>query len=503
MDLRSAELRLCELWAEIRDLQGAGELLSWDQETHMPSGGVAARAAMASTLAGLRHRCLTAPELLEALEACEAAAPEGSIAAAQARVARFDIDRSIHVPESLAREIAEARSTGLAAWQEARARADFSIFQPQLERLVELRRQLAAAIDSSARPYDVLLQEFEPDATEAQLEPLFEELAGELGPLVREVVESGQAVDESPARGSFGTADQMAFSRQLVQAIGFDFDRGRLDTSTHPFCVGIDRTDVRMTWRCHTDDFRSAVFGALHEAGHGLYEQGLPAEWSRTPLGAAVSLGIHESQSRLWENHVGRSRGFWQWALPGYREAFPAAPEATVEQIWPLLHTVKPSFIRVEADEATYNLHILIRFELERRLFAGDVRVSELPEAWDSLYEKTLGIRPPSADLGVLQDIHWSQGMFGYFPTYTLGTMAAAQLFEAAERQLGPLEPAFARGEFAPLLDWLRENIHQHGGRYEAADLIHRATGEPLSSRALLTYLRSTVEDVYGVAASA
>ena len=498
MDAKAAERRLYELWGEIRDLGAASDLLEWDQEINMPPAGVEARGKAVATLAGLKHRALTSPELRDVIDACDEAAAEGSALAAQVRCARRDVDRASKVPRSLTRELAEAGVTGLEAWRQARQEADFQLFELQLERLVELKRRQAAAIEPDGNAYDALLDGFEPGITEAELEPLFDELKQALIPLVRSAVSSGVEVDETPAEGDFPADRQHSFGRFLAEAIGFDFASGRLDESTHPFCIGINNGDVRMTWRYDAGDFRPAVFGVLHESGHGLYEQGLPPALERTPAGEAVSLGVHESQSRLWENHVGRSRGFWSWALPHYREAFPAAPAAGVDEIWPLLHTVKPSLIRVEADEATYNLHIIARFEIERAIFAGDLEVRDLPAAWDDLYEELLGIRPSNVAEGLLQDIHWSQGMFGYFPTYTLGTMAAAQLFATAERELGDLEAAFAAGEFQALLAWLRDKVHVHGSCYQAPELIERATGKPLAADDLLAYLRTTVHEVYG-----
>ncbi len=503
MNKTTAEKRLYEIWGEIRDLQATQELLEWDQETFMPPAGAAARGRMLSTLAGLKHQRLTAPELAEALAVCADGEPEGSELAAQVRVARLDVDRATRLPEAYFRALAGAQVEGLEAWRRARQEVDFGLFVPQLETLVRLKREEAAALAPDGNAYDALLHNFEPGARETALVPLFADLRRALAPLVRAVVESGADVDEAPIRGRFPLERQRRFGRQLAAAIGFDFEAGRLDVSTHPFCIGIDPGDVRMTWRGEEDDFRSALFGVLHESGHGLYEQGLPAGQQRTPLGAAVSLGIHESQSRLWENHVGRSRGFWRWALPRFREAFPEASAAEVDGLWPLLHTVKPSLIRVEADEATYNLHIAIRFEIERAIFAGGLEPADLPAAWDDLYEEVLGLRPGDAAEGVLQDIHWSQGSFGYFPTYTLGTLAAAQLFAAAGRELGDLEEAFARGELRPLLDWLRQNIHRHGSRYTAGELIERATGRPLAADDLLAYLRQTTAEVYGVAVEA
>ena len=499
-----AAARLDALWAEIRDLRSAQDLLSWDQETMMPAGGVAGRSRLAATLAGLKHRKLVDPELGDALAACEAVAGDDDALAAKVRVARLDVDRAVKVPEDLVRELAAVGSEGLATWQQAKVEADFSKFRGVLERLVDLRRQEAAAIDPEARPYDVHLDAFEPGSTEAELEPLFANLRSELGSLVRAAVESGVEIDEAPVLGQFETSAQEAFGREMSAAVGFDYQRGRLDPTAHPFCIGIDPDDVRLTWRAQDDDFRPALFGILHETGHGLYEQGLGLAERGTPLGDAVSLGIHESQSRLWENHVARSRSFWRWATPRFRHHFPGHPveqdlDRWLDRLWPALHTVRPSLIRTEADEATYNLHIVVRFELERALFADDVRVADLPGAWNDLYRELLGIVPENDAEGVLQDIHWSMGMFGYFPTYTLGTMAAAQLFAAAERDLGDLDTHFVEGRFDALLDWLRDRIHRHGSRHTAATLIERATGEPLGSEALVRYLGATVSEAYGL----
>lgn len=501
----AAERRLYELWGEIRDLSSISELLDWDQETQMPSGSAEDRAAMASSLAGVLHQKQTSDELWETLLACEEAAEDRdddghSVLAAQVRRARHDVERARRVPESLAKALAEARSRGTVTWQRARKASDPSIFEPSLEELVRLAREYAAAVRPDGKAYDALLDGFEPGATEDELEPLFDDLVAELRPLVGKVVESGRGVDESPVLGSFDGAAQRALGEHAVRAFGFDLERGRLDKAAHPFCVGITPTDVRLTWRYLEDDVRSALYCFLHECGHGLYEQGVPREHWRTPLGDAVSLGIHESQSRLWENQVGRSLGFWRWLWPKFEELFPQhAAGTSPEEIWPALHTVRPSLIRVEADEATYNLHVAIRFRLERRLFAGELEVEHLAAAWDDLYEELLGVRADDPADGMLQDIHWSQALFGYFPTYTLGTLASAQLFDAAQEALGPQEEAFARGEFAPLLDWLRRNVHEHGARYEASELIERATGRPLSAEPLLAYLRETTERAYGL----
>lgn len=496
-----AERRLYELWGEIRDLSAAFDLLDWDQETYMPEGGLESRGKVGATLAGIKHRMVTAPELADVLEECAALAAPGSVLAAQVRQAKLEVDRSVKIPEALAKALAEARSRGAGAWQKARAAADFSLFERELGELVALRKEQASALLPGGRAYDALLDIYETGSTEAALEPLFAGLVAELGPLVQAVVDSGVTVDEAPARGHFPAAAQAELGKHAARAFGFDFERGRLDLSTHPFCIGLAPADVRMTWRLQEDDFRPALYGILHETGHGLYEQGLPEAWARQPLGEAASLGVHESQSRLWENQVGRSRGFWRWLEPKFRELFPQHGHGAAT-IWPALHTVVPSLIRVEADEGTYNLHIALRFEIERKLFAGDLTVAELPGAWDDLYQQYLGLRPKDAAEGVLQDIHWSGGMFGYFPTYTLGTMLAAQLKRAAAAELGDLEELFARGEMGRLLGWLRQNVHRHGAFYSAAELALKATGRPLSPADLLADLRQNAAEIYGVRAA-
>lgn len=330
----------------MRDLRSLAELLDWDQETKMPDGAADNRAKMAASLAGTIHQKLTSDRLWEAiLAAAEAAKDSGNVLeVAQAREAKRDAERARRIPESLARALAEASSLGTTAWQKARKASNFSAFAGHLERLLALAKEKAAALDPHSNAYDALLDDFEPGATETELAPVFDDLVAELSPLVREIAESGRTVDESPVQGSFHADQQRALAHHAVAAFGFDFTRGRLDLSTHPFCVGVTPTDVRMTWRYLEDDLRSALYGVLHESGHGMYEQGITAGLWRTPLGDAVSLGIHESQSRLWENQVGRSLGFWRWLWPKFQELFPEhAAMTSPEEVWPALHTVRPS----------------------------------------------------------------------------------------------------------------------------------------------------------------
>ena len=488
-------------WADIAAINQAGAVLGWDQETTMPPKGQTSRGRTLAVLAGLAHDKLTDPALADLVAAAGAEAEHGSIHAAHVREAERAVVRATAVPGSLARAKAEATSTSLVSWQAARAADDFSLFAPDLARVVALTFEEADAyVDAgiAVTRYDAMLDEFEPGTTELQLVPLLGALREELAPLVQTAADRASAIDESPCIGHFAGDGQEAFGRMVARKMGYDFDAGRLDESAHPFTTSFGPNDVRITWRWQTNDFRPGLFGVMHEAGHALYEQGLPAAWDGTPIGGAVSLGVHESQSRLWENQVGRSRAFWEWALPQFIEHFPDAAGTTVDQLFPALHTVTPSLVRVEADEATYNLHVVARFEIERALFAGEVEVADLPERWAATYEELLGVRPPSAADGVLQDIHWSMGAFGYFPTYTLGNLLSAQLFEAAGRALGSIDDLLRAGEFDQLLGWLRTNVHAEASRWSASELIERATGAPLSSEPFLRHLRTNVAEVYG-----
>ncbi len=502
MDAETAERRLLELWGDIADLDAATSALHWDQETMMPPAGAEARGHLLSTMAGLRHRLVTADELGQALADAAAVAAEGSLLAAQVREAGREFRRARAVPESLARALAAAQAEASEAWRRAREAADFAPFEGPLTTLVALRREEAAALSPDGDRYEALMERYEPGSRVAELAPLFEALTARLATLVRAVREEGREVDLSPVRGHFPSRGQLALGTRIVRRMGYDLDAGRIDRSTHPFCTSVGYGDVRITWRHAEDDLRPALMGLMHEAGHALYEQGLPEAWRRTPLGNATSLGVHESQSRMWENLVGRSRPFWRWALPLLHEHLPGTAGVTVDALWRALHTVEPSPIRVEADEATYNLHIAVRFELERALIGGDLEVSELPAAWDDRYEALLGLRPRDPAEGVLQDIHWGIGHFGYFHTYTLGNLIAAQLFDAARGALGDLDAQLARGELAPLREWLRDEVHCHGSRYPGPELVERITGTPLSPRPFLEYIEGTTAEVYGISSA-
>ena len=460
----------------------------------MPPGAAEARALQLSMVAGLRHAKLIDDELLHVLAECEG---EDEIGRALVREARRPVDRARRIPAALARALAAARSRAIVAWQRARSANRFAILRDDLERLIELKREEAAAVNPSS-PYDGLLDEYEPGATAESLSALFEPLEQSLSELVREVASATSKPEPGVVRGHFPVDRQLALGREIAEAAGFDFERGRLDGSAHPFCMGIAPSDVRLTWRGDVTDFRPALLGILHEVGHGLYEQGLPDEWHGSPLAEPASLGVHESQSRLWENHVGRSREFWHWLMPRFREVLSGSTIPGIEELWQAMHAVTPSAIRVEADETTYNLHIVARFRMELALFRGELQVDDLPAAWSEQMRRLLGLEVQDDNQAVLQDIHWATGLFGYFPTYTLGNLMAAQLFDAASVQVPDLSQKIARGEFAPLLTWLRAKIHRHGTSLPPAELIERATAAPLSSEPFLRHVTSNCRSLYG-----
>jgi len=454
-------------------------------------------------LAGLHHERGTDPslaDLLEAVEGSDLLADPDSPEAANVRQWRRTFNRVRRMPRSLVEELARVTTLAQSVWVEARRENDFGAFRPSLERIIALkRREGACLVNPGDDPYDALLDEYEPGAKGRDLAALFESLRSELVPLVTAIAGSNRPKSHAYL-GDYPVATQRIFGETVAGAIGFDFERGRLDTAAHPFCSGIGPGDCRITTRFDPVDFLDGFFSILHEVGHGLYEQGVNPAHAGTPMGEAVSLGVHESQSRLWENGVGRSRAFWEHWLPFARRIFREPLHAAqLDAFHATVNRVEPSLIRVQADEATYNLHILIRFELEQALIAGDLAVVDLPEAWDAKYRDFLGITPPDDARGCLQDIHWAAGLVGYFPTYTLGNLYAAQLRDRADADLGGLDSEVSRGHFAPLLEWLRAKIHRQGQHYPAATLIEKATGSPLDHRPLIRSLVDKYKPLYGL----
>ena len=474
---------------ELKDLGGILGLMTWDQETYLPSKAGAARAAQLATLQGLYHQRLVAPEVGDWLEQAERTENDPATRA-MLKVFRRERDHAVRVPESLVRALAEAQSVGLESWREARAERAFPRFAPALTRLLELRREQADAIGHGGERYDALLDHFEPEMTTARLLPVLEALRAALVPLVDALdgtFDGPELFDGRP----FDVEQQWRFTLQLLELLGFDLGAGRQDRSIHPFTGGTHPTDVRLTTRIDPRNPSPAVFGTLHEFGHGLYEQGFEPEHHRTPLAAAPSMGLHESQSRLWENLVGRSLPFWGFLYPRLQAAFPEAlAGAELESFHRAINRVRRSPIRVEADEVTYNLHIILRTSLEVRLLRDELAVADLPDAWNAAMVATLGIRPRDDVEGVLQDIHWAHGELGYFPTYALGNLYSASLMRAAEQALPGLWDEIARGELGSLRAWLRDRIHRHGAWGSAEERVQAVTGHGLTDADFLAYLR-------------
>jgi len=485
-------------------LGSCASVLGWDEQTYMPPAGAEHRANQLALLAGMVHERATSPrlgELIAELEQSALAADADSPQGANIREARRDYDRATKLPRRLVEELSHAATMGQQAWIEARKVSDFSRFLPILKQIVTLKREQAQAVGyGKGVPYDALLDEYEPGMTSAEVTRLFTPLRDELVQLIAAIKDSGKHPDRSLLTRNYPVDAQQTFGLEAARQIGFDFHAGRLDVAAHPFCSGFGPGDVRLTTRYDANHFPGAFFGTLHEAGHGIYEQGLDASQFGLATGSAASLGIHESQSRLWENFVGRSRAFWKHFYPSAQVAFSEAlPIVPQEEFYRAINDVQPSFIRVESDEATYNLHILLRFELEQPLISGDLQPEDVPAAWNEKFTSFFGITPPNDAQGCLQDIHWAFGGIGYFPTYTLGNMNAAQLFEAAGKQLGDLNAQFAQGEFMPLKNWLNQEIHAHGKRFTPSKLIQRVTGAPLSHAPLMRHLHAKFDEIYGL----
>ncbi|MEM1042135.1 MAG: carboxypeptidase M32 [Bacteroidota bacterium] len=495
---------LKEYLAPVSDLSAAAALLEWDQETYMPPGAAEARAHQLATLKRLAHEHLTSDEVGLLLEDLERNKPADDLDRALVRVARRDFDRATKLSADFVTRFATAKARALEAWKHARQDDDFGRFAPHLREIVDLSVEQAEALgydppDQGGCRYDALLDAYEPGATTAEIEALFGDLREHLVPIVQALAEA-EPPDDSVLHRSFDAERQWHFGLEVARALGYDFVCGRQDHSAHPFTTSFSTRDVRVTTRIAPDFFPTGLFGTIHEVGHALYEQGIEPALERTPLADGTSLGVHESQSRLWENLVGRSRGFWRWAYPRLRQTFPDVLAGVAEDaFYRAVNRVRPSLIRVEADEVTYNLHVMLRFQIETALVSGSLAPRDVPEAWNAAMQDLLGLAPPSDADGCLQDIHWALGAMGYFPTYTLGTLMSVQLFEAAERDLGDLGEMFERGEFEPVLGWMREHVHRWGRARSAAEIMDEATGGPLSAEPWLAYVRRKFGAVYGV----
>ncbi len=495
--------RFLERMAELSDLDAAQAMMAWDQETYMPPGAQQARGLQMATLSAIAHQKFTGDEMAGFLERLQGPdAPESEDARVAVERVVWDFNRATKIPEQLVREIAKAQSDSVAAWTEARPADDFPRFLAHLRTILDLERQRADCLKSSGQSrYDALLEGYERGATSEEIEEIFSELRQAVVPLVQRVAESPRPVSTACIDGKFDPQLQWDFGIEVLKAMGFDFRRGRQDRTAHPFTSGFHPTDVRITTRVHADNFRSALFSTLHEGGHGLYEQGIAPEDWRTPLGGAISLGIHESQSRTWENLVGRGLPFWRCFYPRLQKYFPdRLGSVDLEEFHRAVNEVRPSLIRVEADEVTYSLHIILRFELERDLLEGALDPGDLPEAWRAKMKEYLGLEAPDDKDGCLQDIHWAWGLLGYFPTYTLGNLYSAQFHNQALQDIPDLEEKIADGDLEILADWHREKIHRPGKRRLPGQLVQDITGRPLSARPFIEYLETKFGEIYRLA---
>ncbi len=489
MDPKLAELK--RLLGDVDDLRSSSSVLEWDQLVMMPPAGAGVRAERIATLQRIAHERFTddrVGELLDELRPLGESLPYDSDDACLIRVVRADWVKARRVPSDLAAEMAKTASEGMEAWAGARAANDFAAFRPWIDRHLELKHRYIDCFDPAAEPYDTLLDDYEPGTTTAEVRGVFERLKEELVPLIASCAAEGGA---TLVPGPFPVQAQEQIALEAMTAFGFERESFRLDTTVHPFCTSFATSDIRVTTRYDERDLES-LFNCLHEIGHGLYERGVSPSLERTTLAHGCSAALHESQSRLWENVVGRSLPFWRWFYPRVQSAFPELLEAvTLESFQRSVNRVRPTFIRVDADEVTYGLHIILRFELEQELLSGALSTADLPEAWNARFEQYLGLTVPEDRLGVLQDVHWSAGGFGYFPTYQLGNVMSVQIWEAARAALPGVEESFERGEFGDFGAWLQEHLYSLGRKLTPKETLERLVGGPLDAAPYLDYLRS------------
>ncbi|MDX6513233.1 MAG: carboxypeptidase Taq [Gaiellaceae bacterium] len=472
---------------EVADLRRIGQILFWDQQVMMPSGGAPARAEQSATLARISHEAFISPEIGRLLEEltpwAEGLDPE-SDEASIVRVSRRDWEKARRVPAELSAEMNRASSLALRVWAQARATSDFASLIPSLERNFELRRRYVECFEPAEETYDILLDDYEPGMKTAEVRAVFDRMK----PVLIEIVRNVEPAEDALAGHVLPRAAQTAFALDVLERFGYDPKSWRLDPTQHPFASSPSTNDIRLTTHYDESSLRS-VFAAMHEFGHGLYEHGVDGALARTPLGSGASMALHESQSRMWENLVGRSRPFWRFFYPRFRAAFTDL-DLDEETLYRTVNLVTPTFIRVDADEVTYSLHVILRFELEQELVEGRLALADLPEAWNARFKEYLGLDVPNDDVGVLQDMHWAAGHIGYFPTYALGNVASVQIWDRIVVDLPDLQAQFEAGEFSALRDWLREHLYRLGRKFTPVETLERVTGARLDPEPYLRYLR-------------
>jgi carboxypeptidase Taq len=488
------------LAAEISDLNAATALLGWDQQTYMPKGGAEDRSDALATLSRLAHLKSTSPEIGELLAAVQpevANLDPDSDDARLVKISKKQYEKQVKVSPEWVSDFAKMTALGHSAWEEARRQSNFALFQPHLEKIVGLRRDYARFFAPFDHVYDPLLDDFEPGMKTAEVQAIFNQVRPVQVAIIQ-AIRSKTQVDAAFLKLAYDEKSQWDFGVDVITRFGYDWDHGRQDRSAHPFTQGFGIGDVRITTRFDTTRVATALFGTMHEAGHALYEQGIDRGLRRTPLAGGASMALHESQSRMWENLVGRSLSFWKYAYPRFQALFPAQVGGVdLATFYRGINRVEPSLIRVEADEATYNLHIMLRLELEIALMEGSLAVKDLPDAWNQKVQEYLGIRPPNDAVGVLQDVHWSGGMLGYFPTYALGNLVSAQLWEVIQRDIPNLNARIEQGDFAELLAWLREHVHRYGAKFEPQELVQKVTGSKIDPQPYLRYLQAKFGEIY------
>jgi carboxypeptidase Taq len=502
----NANKTLEELYGIIKKaaiLSSCAGVLEWDERTYMPNKGATHRSDQKALLLGMVHEQFTSKrvgELISEAEASGLAKDESSTDAVNIRELRRQYDKNVKIPKSLVEELARVTTLAESAWIEARKKRNAEEFLPWLEKVIELKRQQAQAVGYKKEPYDALLDDYEPGETAENIRNVFDGLKAQLVEIVGAIAQSNRKPNVAILEREYSIEKQAILGKMAAATIGFDLEGGRIDITTHPFCSGLGPGDTRITTRYNLNHLGQALFGIMHETGHALYDQGLDPKHYGLPMGESVSLGIHESQSRMWENLVGRSKPFWVYFFPITQKIFwESLGDVKLDEFYFAINDVRPSFIRVEADEVTYNLHILLRFEIEHAIFSGELKTNDIPAVWNEKFKSYFGITPPDDAQGCLQDVHWSSGLIGYFPTYTLGNLYAAQFFAKAKKDIGNLDEQFANGQFEQLLGWLRKNIHRHGQRYRAEELVRQVTGEPLKPSYLIKYLKDKYSPLYGI----
>ncbi len=492
---------LLEISEQLRNIQRAIYLLAWDERTYLPKGGLEGRSESKAELSQIYHERLTSEKTkkcIDELNKESAQAEMDEIQKAAVREMTRDFERKYKVPDELIKEMSKVSTKAQSAWEKAREKSDFGHFLPHLERQIELKKEVAEYIGYENEPYDAFVDEYEPGFTAEKIDSIFEPMKKDLSSLATEIFSKELDPGEDVFEGKkFDIEKQKKFCKRVAEEFGYDYEHGRLDEATHPFTMGMD-DDVRITNRYNEENLNS-LFSLMHETGHALYEQGIPSDWYGHPLGKRISMGYHESQSRMWENFVGRSKEFLDHIFPKLVAEFPGLKENSKEGFYKRVNRVKPTFIRVEADEVTYNLHIALRFDIELGLFRDEIDPEETKVVWENKMDEYLDIVPDDPSDGVLQDIHWSAGQFGYFPTYALGNLYAAQIFDTAEEEINGLKNNIANGNFDVLRNWLRENIHQHGRKYKAEEMTKRLTGEGLDPNYHIDHLKEKFGPIYGL----